>query len=94
VLAVEGRAVELLQRGALEPFADGVVVGRAGRDAVVAHAADARVLGEGLGGELWTVVAEHPGEFGPDPGQAFGDVVDEGGGVPGRLSPATSRATA
>ena len=27
VLAVEGRAVELLERGALEAFTDGVVVG-------------------------------------------------------------------
>ena len=87
VLAVEGRAVELLQRGALEPLADGVVVGRAGRDAMVAHAADAKMLGEGLGGELWTVVAQHRGQFRPDLGQAFGDVVDKGGSVSGRLVP-------
>ena len=33
VLAVEGRPVELLERGALEAFADRVVVGRPGRDA-------------------------------------------------------------
>jgi hypothetical protein len=49
VLAVEGRAVELLQRGALESLADGVVVGRGGRDAMVAHAKDLKVLGEDLG---------------------------------------------
>jgi len=39
VLAVEGRAVELLEGGALEAFADGVVVGRARRDPVVTQAA-------------------------------------------------------
>jgi hypothetical protein len=61
---------------------------------MVAHTADVEVLGEGLADELWTVVAEHPGELGPDPGQAFGDVVDEGGCVAGRLSPATRLATA
>jgi hypothetical protein len=52
VLAVEGRAVELLEGGALEALADGVMVGRAWWDAVVTHAADAQVLGEGLGGEF------------------------------------------
>jgi hypothetical protein len=87
VLAVEGRAVELLERGALEALADRVVVGRAWRDAVVAHTADLEMLGEGLANELWTVVAEHPGELGPDLGQAFGEVVDEAGRVSGRLVP-------
>jgi hypothetical protein len=60
VLAVEGRAGELLKGGALEALADRVVVGRAWRDAVMAHAADVEVLGEGLADELWTVVAEGP----------------------------------
>jgi hypothetical protein len=94
VLAVESRAGELLEGGSLEALADGVVVGRARRDAVVAQAAVAQVLGERLADELWTVIAEHPGELGPDSGQAFGDVVDEGGGVAGRLVPATRAATA
>jgi hypothetical protein len=52
---------------------------------VVVHTVDVEVGGEGLGGELWIVVAEHPGELNPDPGQAVGDVVDEGGRILGRL---------
>ena len=44
VLAVERRPVELLERGALEAFADRVVIGRAGRDAMLA---DRRALGGG-----------------------------------------------
>src|SRR4029453_10407006 len=32
-------------------------------------------------------VAEHPGEFGPDPGQPLGAVIPEGGRVSGRLVP-------
>jgi hypothetical protein len=37
VLALEVRAVVLLEGGALEALADGVAVGRPGRDAVVAY---------------------------------------------------------
>jgi hypothetical protein len=55
VLAVERRPVELLERGALEAFADRVVVGRPGRDAMVADAAVLKVAGEAVAGELGAV---------------------------------------
>jgi hypothetical protein len=48
VLAVEGRPVELLERGPLEALADRVVVGRPGRDAVLADAELLEVAGERL----------------------------------------------
>jgi hypothetical protein len=48
VLAVERGPVELLEGGALEAFADRVVVGRAGRDATVADAELFEVAGEGF----------------------------------------------
>jgi hypothetical protein len=89
VLAVEGGPVELLERGALEAFADRVVVGGAGRDAMVADTETGKVAGERLGGELRAVVSEDPGELDPDAGQPRSDVVDEAGGVTGRLVPAT-----
>ena len=54
-LAVESRPVELLQGGALEALTHGVVVGRAGWDAVVDQAKVAQVAGEGLAGELRAV---------------------------------------
>ena len=52
---VERGSPALLQSGALEAFADGVVVGRAGRDATVADAAVLKVAGEGASGELGAV---------------------------------------
>jgi hypothetical protein len=55
VLAVEGGPGELLEGGALEAFADGVVVGRGGRDAVVVHAEVLEVVGEPTAGELRAV---------------------------------------
>jgi hypothetical protein len=55
VLAVEGQPVELLERGALEAFADRVVVGRPGRDAMLADAEMLKVAGERLAGELGAV---------------------------------------
>ena len=56
VLAVEGRPVELLERGPLEALADRVVVGRAGRDAVLADAELLEVAGERRAGELRAIV--------------------------------------
>jgi len=82
VLAVEGGPGELLERGALEAFAVGVVVGRAGRDAVVVDAEVHEVVGEPTAGELRAVVGQHPGELGADAGQPLGDVVDKGSGIP------------
>jgi hypothetical protein len=55
VLAVEGGPVELLEGGPLETLADGVVVGRAGRDATVADTEILEVAGEPMAGELWAV---------------------------------------
>jgi hypothetical protein len=55
VLAVEGWPVELLERGALEAFADRVVIGRPGRDAVLADAELLEVAGERRAGELRAV---------------------------------------
>jgi hypothetical protein len=81
VLAVEGRLVELLERGPLETLADRVVVGRAGRDAMLADAEVLKVAGERFAGELGAVV----GQLDPDAGQPLGDVVDEAGGVTGGL---------
>jgi hypothetical protein len=54
---------------------------------VLADAELLEVAGERLAGELRAVVGEDSGELGPDAGQARGDVVDEAGGVPGRLVP-------
>jgi hypothetical protein len=71
----------------LEALADRVVVGRAGRDLVVAQVALGHRGRELTAGEFWAVVGQDPGELGPDLGQAFGDVVDEAGGVTGRLVP-------
>jgi hypothetical protein len=50
---------------------------------VVAQAALGHRGRELTAGELWAVIGQHPGELGPDPGQPLGEVVDEGGGVPG-----------
>jgi hypothetical protein len=50
-LAVERRPAELLEGGALEAFADRVVIGRARRDAMLADAKLLEVAGEGLAGE-------------------------------------------
>jgi hypothetical protein len=94
VLAVEGRAVELLEGGALEALADRVVVGERGGMRWWRTSRTARCSVKVLAGEFGTIVAEHPGELGPDPGQAFGDVIHEGGRVSGDLSPATRLATA
>jgi hypothetical protein len=55
VLAVGGGPVELLQRGALEAFADRVVVGRPGWDAMVVDAKVLEVAGEPTAGELRAV---------------------------------------
>jgi hypothetical protein len=55
VLAVEGGPGELLERGPLEAFADRVVVGRAGWDAMVVDAEMGKVASERLGGELGAV---------------------------------------
>jgi hypothetical protein len=55
VLAVEGGPVELLEGGPLEAFADGVVVGRAGRDAMVVNGEVLEVGGEPTAGELGAV---------------------------------------
>jgi hypothetical protein len=55
VLAVEGRPVELLEGGALEALTDGVVVGRAGRDAMVVDGEVLEVAGEPTAGELRAV---------------------------------------
>jgi hypothetical protein len=55
VLAVERRSVELLERGALEAFADRVVVGRPGRDAMLADTEVLKVAGERLASELRAV---------------------------------------
>ena len=63
VLAVEGRPVELLERGALEAFADRVVVGRPGRDAVLTDAEVLEVAGEPMTGELWAVVSQDPSQL-------------------------------
>ena len=87
VLAVEGGPVELLEGGALEAFADGVVVGRARRDAMLADTEVLKVAGERLADELGAVVGQHPGELGADAGQPLGDVVDEAGRIPSRLVP-------
>src|SRR5215217_591045 len=57
VLAVERRPVELLERGALEAFADRVVVGRAGCDAMLANAELLEMAGEPMTGDLLTVVS-------------------------------------
>ncbi len=46
--AMEGRPVALLQHGAVEPFHQGVVVGRAGRDPVVVDLELGQGPGEGL----------------------------------------------
>ena len=89
VLAVEGRPVELLERGALEALTDRVVVRGPGRDAMLADVEVLKVAGERLASELRAVVSEDPGELDPDAGQALSDVVDEAGGVTGDLSPAT-----
>jgi hypothetical protein len=51
----EGGPVELLEGGALEAFADGVVVGRAGWDAMVVDAKVLEVAGEPTAGELRAV---------------------------------------
>ena len=45
------------------------------------------MTGEGLAGELRAVVGQDRAKLDPDAGQALGDVVDEAGGVPGRLVP-------
>ena len=92
VLAVEGRPVELLEGGALEAFADRVVVGRPGRDAVLADAELLEMAGERRAGELWAVVSQHPAKLDPDAGQALSNVVDEAGGVSGRLVASNQRA--
>jgi hypothetical protein len=81
VLTVEGRPIELLERGPLKAFTDGVVVGRAGRDAVLTDAEVLKVAGERLAGELRAVVGQDPGELGADTGQPLGEVVDEAGRI-------------
>jgi hypothetical protein len=65
----------------LEAFTDGVVVGRAGWDAMVADLEVYEVAGERLAGELGAVVGQHPGELGADAGQPLSDVVDEAGRI-------------
>ena len=62
--AVEASPVErgtpaFLERGALESFADRVVVGGAGRGAVMGDAELGEMAGERLAGELGAVVGEH-----------------------------------
>ena len=49
VAAMEGGSPALLEHGALEPFADRVVVGRAGRDAMVPESLGRQGLDEGAG---------------------------------------------
>jgi hypothetical protein len=51
-LAVERRAVELLEGASLEPFADGVVVRRPGRDAMVDEPEVGHMVLESPTGEL------------------------------------------
>jgi hypothetical protein len=50
------------------------------------------MTGERRAGELWAVVGQDRAKLDPDAGQAFGDVVDEAGGVPGRLVSGDQRA--
>jgi hypothetical protein len=83
VLAVEGGPVELLEGGALEAFADRVMVGRAGRDTAVVDAQVLEVAGERRAGDLGAIVGQHPGELDADATQSLGDVVDEASGVAG-----------
>src|SRR5215207_11161941 len=52
--------------------------------------ADAEFLemaSEPMTGELGAIVGQHSGQLDPDAGQPLGYVVDEAGGVPGRLLP-------
>ena len=58
VAAMEGRAPALLEHGPLEPLADGVVVGRAGRDAVVPESLGRQCLDEGAGDVLGAVIRQ------------------------------------
>src|SRR5947208_10524239 len=57
--AVEGRSPALLEGGALEPLADSVVVGGAGRDAVVGQVQGGEAAGEGPRDPLGTIVGKH-----------------------------------
>ena len=63
VTAMEGRSPALLEDGAVEALAHGVVVGRAGRDPLVTESLGRQVAPEVAGHVFGTVVAED----GPDP---------------------------
>jgi hypothetical protein len=89
VLAVERRPVELLERGALEAFADRVVVGRAGRDAMLADAEVLKVAGECLASELGAVVSEDRAEFDPMPARRSATWSTKPAASRADLSPAT-----
>ena len=77
VAAVEGGPVELLEHGALEPFAHRVVVRGAGRGAVVIQGECGGVTGELLGDELGAVVGEDSGQFDVDGLEPFDEKVEE-----------------
>lgn len=80
-LMVERQSMKLSESGALEAFADGVVVWRAGRDEVVLDVEFGDVVLECSAGELWPVVAEHTTQLDTDRVQSLCDVVDEAEGL-------------
>ena len=77
VTAVEGRAPALLEDGAVEALAYGVVVGRAGRDPRGASPLAARAATEGAGDVFGTIVAEDGSDLHPVAPIGAQQLVDE-----------------
>ena len=84
VPAVESRSPALFQDRAVEALADGVVVGRAGRDPLVTEALRRQVGPEPAGHVLGTIVAEHGSHPDPVAPVVPEDLVDEADRVGGR----------